>query len=255
VARVMMNRGYFSVVRWATDATRDEAKNVAVILVDAEGQFGGLRSAPPSAIGGNLRDQGLLDSLMQGLRAQFDSDDKPDLRNLQALQANLNRSLYLTEPKAVAVSDTGATLKALYRAFVAPKSAPRSATKGVVLDEVATTFRKWGLRTELDQYVDDYLFDAVVAANSKPTVVEVLSFATGTRDWSIAERDAGHFVFAVDRTGLPAAAVVKPPTDASKDTAEMSYGRVVRWFDRAQIPTVVPDRIEDLHDVLLRHGK
>ncbi len=249
----MMNRGYYSVIRWAADATRDEAKNVAVVLVDAEGQFGGLRAAPPSAIGGNLREQGLLDSLMQGLAAQFDSDDKPDLRKLQAWRGNLSRSLYLTDPKPVAVSDSGATLRALYRAFVAPKSAPRSATKGVVLEQVVTTFRKWGVTAHLGQYVDDYLFDAVVAVNSKPTVIEVLSFATGTRDWSTAERDAGHFVFAVDQTGLPAAAVVNPPTDASKLTAGTSYGRVVRWFDRAAIPTVVPDRIQDLRDIVLQH--
>jgi hypothetical protein len=154
----------------------------------------------------------------------------------------------------VAVSDTAVTLRALYKAFVASKAAPRSDTKSVVLDEVVSTFRKWGLNTQRGQYIDDYLFDAVIAlAEASTTVVEVLSFATGTRDWSTTERAAGHFVFAVDQTGLPAAAVVKPPSDASRDTAGTSYGRVLRWFDRAQIPTVSPDRLDKLRDVVLIH--
>ena len=252
MAQVMTNRGYYSVMKWAADPTRGEARNVAVVLVDAEGQFGGLRAAPPSAVAGNLRAQGILDSVIHGLETRFDSENKPDLRQLHELYESLDRSLFLTEPKPVAVSDTGATLRALYRAFVAHKAAPRTASKAVVLGQVVNAFRKWGATAQIGEYVDDYLFDAVLAnGSSKRTVVEVLTFATGTRDWSLAEKDAGHFVFAVDQTELPAAAIVSPPNEASKPTASTSYKRVMRWFDRAGIPAVEPERIEELRPVVL----
>ena len=40
---VAYQQGYFSVLRWRPNPTRDEARNVAVMLFDAEGTMGGLR--------------------------------------------------------------------------------------------------------------------------------------------------------------------------------------------------------------------
>jgi hypothetical protein len=36
MAQVVRQRGYFSVLRWRNDVGRDEAKNLAILLVDAE---------------------------------------------------------------------------------------------------------------------------------------------------------------------------------------------------------------------------
>jgi len=252
MAERMMNRGFYSVLRWASDSTRDEARNLAVLLVDAEGQFGGLRSAPPSAISANLRQQGLLDSIVEGLRIQFDTDDKPDLSKLREWQKGLNRSLYLTEPRPVAVSDTGATLQALYKSFIAPRGAPRSPTKGAVLDQVVTALRRSGYKAERSKYVGDFLFDAVVNPDNGATAIEVLSFATATRDWATAERDAGHFVYAVEQTHLPAIAIVKGPTENSRETAGRSQERVLRWFHKADIPSIDSEHMDKLETTIER---
>lgn len=42
----VVEQGYYSILRWRNDVMRDEARNVAVVLVDEEGQFGGFRHAP-----------------------------------------------------------------------------------------------------------------------------------------------------------------------------------------------------------------
>jgi hypothetical protein len=254
MAEKLMQRGYYSILRWTSDPTRDEARNVAVLLVDAEGQFGGLRAAPISALSSNLRQQGLLDSLLQGLTQQFEAQDKPDLGRLTSLQLALSRSLYLTEPAPVAVPDPGTTLVALYRAYVAPKPSPRAETKGVLLDQVVTSLRQWGYTTRRAEYFGDHLFDAIVDRREGQAVVEVLSFASSARDWSGAERDAGHFLYATEQVGVPGAVVIKAPTDRSRESALTSYERVHRWLDKAHVPTVASDRLEDLEAVLAAKG-
>ena len=60
----VVQQGYFSVVRWRHDSTRDEARNVAVVLVDEEGLGGGVRAAPLSQVSRRLHDQGILDALL-----------------------------------------------------------------------------------------------------------------------------------------------------------------------------------------------
>src|SRR4051794_2924188 len=103
-----LSQGYFSLLRWRNDATRDEARNVAVMLVDPKGGFSAFRQAALSTISSNLRDQGLLDAVLSSLQDQFKTQTFT-LERLEALQKTLNRSLYLTEPSAVAVSDVEAT--------------------------------------------------------------------------------------------------------------------------------------------------
>jgi hypothetical protein len=250
MADQLVQRGYYSVLRWASDPTRDEARNVAVMLVDSEGQFGGLKSAPLSSVSSSLKQQGFLDTLLVGLQQQFDSPEIPDLNKLRAMQSVLTRSLYLSEPQAVAVPDAGSTLQALYRAFVAPKPAPRSQSKGVVLDRVVTSLRNWGITTYRGRYFHDYLFDAVVEAALQPIVIEVLSFASTARDWSTTERDAGHFLFALSHIDASGAAVVKGPSDASRPEARTSFRRVLEWFEREDIPTVSADEINNLRTVV-----
>jgi hypothetical protein len=63
-----------------------------------------------------------------------------------------------------------------------------------------------------------FLLDAIVNVRARTAVVEVLSFASKTKDWSNAERDAGHFLYAVEHVKTPAAAVIKPPSEVSADS-------------------------------------
>jgi hypothetical protein len=238
-------RGYFSVVRWRSDPTRDEARNVAIVLVDAEGQFGGIRIAPPSALSGDARQQGFLDAMLHGLENQFEGEEKPDLKRLRELSESLSNSLYLTAPRATAVPDPELTLQALYRAYVAPIPAPRAVTKGVVIDKVVKILRGRGFSVNRSQYIGDFLFDAVVERKEGPLACDVLSFATAKQDWLPTERDAGHFLYGLERVKLPGIAVIQPPAEESRGEAQTSFERVRRWFKDAAVPVRQPDDLVD----------
>jgi hypothetical protein len=249
VAVAVTNRGYFSILRWRTDATRDEARNVAVLLVDEAGQFGGMKAAPVGGISPRLKEQGLLDAILFGLEKRFAEDDKPTVDTLLQLRGSLQQSLYLTEPKPIPVPDLDAVLDALYRAYAAPQGGgPKGLTKGVVLDQVIHTLRKGGLAVRRGDYVGDFLFDAIVDSPDAevPPFIEVLSFASPKREWAAAEYDAGHFLFALERIQGKGLAVIQPPTEISKPGATTSYDRVMRWFKLAEIPTPQPDGLAQL---------
>lgn len=248
MATQLVQQGYYALVRWRPDVTRDEAKNVAVILVDPEGQFGGVKSAPISEISQSLRDQGLIDALVNGLKGQFSSQAKPDLGWLRALHSSLFDSLVVTEPAPTAVPAADETLEALYRALVAPRyrgSSPRTVTKGAFLDRVVERFRTEGIPVRRGEYVKDFLFDAVATPKGRPPImVEVLSFATLAKSWVNSEHDAGHFLYAVERTNASTAmAVINPPTDESVETARASFERIKRWFNVAQLFTITSDEL------------
>jgi hypothetical protein len=239
-------QGFFSVLRWRLDSTRDEAKNIAVILVDREGEFGGIRAAPLSAVSRRLHDQGILDSVIVGLENQFAKRQKPTLDALNDWHGSMQRSLYLTEPKPTAVHDVDLTLSALYRAFVAPPArGSRVMTKGRVLDKVVATLRRHGLNVRRGTYLKDFLFDAIVDTKQGHRALEVLSFATTAQSWTPVEHDAGHFLFALQEADLNGIAVIHPPSDESHQNAVHSYRRVTRWFDKADVPSTLPDKVGD----------
>jgi hypothetical protein len=237
-------RGYFSVVRWRPDATRDEARNVAVILVDAEGQFGGVRVAPPSALSSESRQQGLMDSILHGLERQFELDARPDLARLREITEALSQSLYVTEPKPTAVPDPDLTLQALYKAYVAPISFPRQLTKAVVIDKVVNALRKRGYGVRRSEYVGDFVFDALVDSDEGLIAFDVLSFGQSKKDWTPAEHDAGHFLYGLERVNLPGVAVIQPPIEGHEE-AQVSFERVRHWFEDADVPVRRPDEVTD----------
>lgn len=131
-----MSQAYFSLLRWASDPTRGEARNVAVILVDEAGSLGAIRSAPLSTISPSIHQQGLIDAVLSALERRMRSPaQRLRLEDLHALRSQLQQSLQITEPKAVAVSDVDSTLRALYRAYAAPRARGSSVlTKGRLLD-------------------------------------------------------------------------------------------------------------------------
>lgn len=228
-------QGYYSVLRWRRDATRDEARNVAVLLTAPRGEFGDIRYAPVSSVSPTLHEQGLVDAMLVGLEKQFRSDNKPTVETLMELHRSLNRSLYLTEPKRVPVPDVGAVIEALYKAHVAPRATPRAMTKSVVLDRVISSLRRKGYAVKRGVYIEDFIFDAVIERKRRQSAVEVLSFASGHKAWVTEERDAGHFLFALQELRLPGLAVIEPPSEAGNGAAN-SYRKVRRWMTKAQVP-------------------
>lgn len=246
MATSLVQQGFFSILRWRNDVVRDEAKNVAVVLVDPEGQFGGVKPAPLSRVSPRLHEQGILDAMIVGLQKQFVAQHKPDLEALNRMQESLVRSVYLTVPQPVAVPDPNRVLEALYRAYVRPPAAGGAAlTKGAVIDRAADDLRKAGLIVRRSDYIGDFIFDLVIERQT-PLVVDVLSFATTARDFTQAERDAGHFLYALERENLAGRGVIKPPSDASHENARKSHDRVLRLFEGAHVPVLEPSKVGDL---------
>ncbi len=143
------------------------------------------------------------------------------------------------------------TLTALYRAYVSPRGGgSRLATKGVVLDRVLNALRRQGVPARRGAYIDDFIFDVVVGKERarQHTVLEVLSFAAARKDWTPVERDAGHFLYALQRLKIEGKAVVQPPSDGNG--AATSYERVRGWLDDEHVRIVSPDELADRQLVL-----
>lgn len=235
--------GYYSLLRWQRDPARGEARNVAVLLVDADGEVAGIKAAPVSAISPRLHEQGLLDGILLSLDRRLAGLDRPTVGDLREMSDTLIRSISLSEPRPVAVGDFDTTLSTLYRALVARSGrSSKVLTKGVLLDRVVRAMRHAGQTVLRSQYVDDFLIDVVVDAPS-PTLGEVLSFASGAQDMVPIENDAGHFLYALQRLQKDGLAVVEPPpADAARPVRE-AHARVLRWFGNAGVPV---QRIDEL---------
>ena len=237
-------QAFFSVLRWRSDPTRDEARNVAVVLVNEDGTMGGVRAAPISSLSHRLHEQGLLDATLDALERRFQGDTRPRLADLDSMRSQLQRSLYLTEPQPVAVSDVDVALNALYRAYASPRAAASSVpTKGHVLDRTLVLLRRQGWVVRRGEYVGDFIFDLVADAPER-LVGEVLSFATGAANLVPVEQDAGHFLYGLRRLELPGLAVVKePPADADRNTQE-SFHRVQGWLHDEGVRLLKPEDLE-----------
>lgn len=238
--------GYFSILRWGLDPTRDEAKNVAVVLVDQEGTIGGFRAAPVSSISRRLHEQGIVDTILQNVNKQFESAHRPSLGMLIELQRSMKHSLQFTEPKPTLVGDSEIVLNALYQAYVAPRGGgSQTMTKGRALDRVVESLRRRGHEVRRGDYFGDFLFDAIIDGQ-RDVAVEVLSFATTAQKWTPVEHDAGHFLFALERVGIPGVAVLFRPSDSSHQNAVSSYDRICRWFAAAGVQVADPESVENV---------
>jgi hypothetical protein len=236
-----VRRGFYSLVRWRSDVARDEPRNIAVLLTDADGEFSKLKSVPISVVSPRLHEQGLLDALLLGLERRI--DEAFTAADLLQLHLDLHHAVDVTEPRPVAVGDPDDVLSALYRAFVAARSGGRRGqTKGMVLDKVVAALRTRGMSVRRGAYIEDFIFDVIVDEARGHRAIEVLSFAAPRKDWSPVEKDAGHFLFALQQLAVPGAAVVQPPPPELDEAVE-PYARVRRWLDQADVPVSAPDDV------------
>jgi hypothetical protein len=244
-----IGQGHFSVLRWRTSPTRDEARNVAVLLVGADG--GALRAAPLSSISPRLHEQGILDAVLVGLEKRL-TNGGGDVEALEGLSHSFDHALVVTDPKPVAIrGGLDEALTALYRAYVAPRGGgSRKRTKGVVLDSVVNALRKRGYEARRGEYVGDFIFDVVLDSDDAMRALEVLSFAVERKSWTPIEQDAAHYLYGLrllrDDRGLEGAAVVEPPADDGNGARE-AHDRILRWFDREHVPIYSPEEIADPH--------
>ncbi len=259
VVDALASTGHYSVLRWRNDATRDEARNVAVIVVSGDGRRAALRAAPISSISPRLHDQGILDALIAALERQFETIDRPGTKTigrpgtelLTQMHNSLHHSLYLTEPAPTAVPDLDVTAAALYRAYVAPRSrGGREVTSGKLLDQVVKQLRRSGLSVHRGEYLSSFLFDAVIGtAPDVLSVLKVLSFATTAHNWTMAEYNAGHFLYAVKKLSIPStatAAIIKPPAHHSHMNAQRAYANVTDWLKQEKVQVHDPNDVDQV---------
>ncbi|MCH8877577.1 MAG: DUF3037 domain-containing protein [Chloroflexi bacterium] len=249
MAENLRRQGYFSILRWRRNPTRDEAKNIGVVLVDPEGGFAGIRKVPQSALPKNLREQGMLGDLLEGFEQRFESESPPDLKQLQELNASLVNALVLTEPRVVLVRDKDETLDALYKAYVQSATGYSSPviTKGALRRHLTQSLSRRGYEVSQRHQIGGFVFDTVIAdpRSEKLTVAEVLSFANSKQAWIPEVHDAGHFLFALQHVDNPSLAVVEPPTKISLDVAIDAHRRVMTWFEKEHVEVVGREDFEN----------
>jgi hypothetical protein len=245
-------QGFFSLLRWRADVTRDEARNLAIILQSEDGGLLRMVHAPVSSVSPRLHEQGLIDELLAGLEDRLGSQTGEPF--LWHLHKSLSGPIVLTEPQPVAIREEEETIRALYRAYVAPRRAPsRAPSQWVVLDRVVSTLRNQGHVVRRGEYVQDFIFHAVLGEGSESLPLEVLSYGASRKDWTPVERDAGHYLFALQELRSPGLAIVYPPPEAeSAGPAHSSYERVCRWFESRDVPVRAPDELEGAQLELVR---
>jgi hypothetical protein len=237
-----VSQGYFSVLRYRSDPTRDEARNLAVVVVDERGQYAGLQAAPISQISPNLHEQGLVDSLLSSISRQALREGRLVLQDLIRWSDQAPESLVVTPPAPTALlAEPSETLAALYKAFVLPRASRSGGmTKGQVIDQVVRQFRSRGAEVRRGTYVGDYLFDvAIDDPHSGLILVSCISFDRTIKDWVPVEKDAAHFLYG--RTRVPNAeslAVLQVSDKGVPSPAEESFERINRWFEAESVKSV-----------------
>jgi hypothetical protein len=244
---VMTADARFSILRYVPDAGRDEPRNVAVVLFGPNG-YRGMRAIPPSAIASRLRDQGLMDRLLSSMATRIGSSSL-ELADMYRWRSTWSHALQLSEPRSTAiVGSPPDTLTTIYKALVGtPARRSKRHGKAEVLDRVVSAFRKRGANVRRSDYIQDFVFDAVVESDGEPPrTFAAISFATGAADWSSVEKDAGHFLFAASRVDATPTAIVQQPVDSAATSALKAHEKVRRWFDKESVAVVDLDGLESL---------
>jgi hypothetical protein len=248
-ATSIVGSGFYSVLRYRPDATRDEPRNLAVLLVDESVATGIIQAAPVSQVSARLHEQGLVDAILVGLARRLANGDLRSEADLVRLSRAAGQSFEVTRPEpTVIIDDTQKTVRVLYRALVAPRRARRdSLQKGAILDRVISLCRANGADVSRGLYVGDFLFDAVVAVKDQsPTAIGVLSFHSVKSDVGSIERDAGHYLFGLRHVEANPVCVLEPPGKESSDSVWKSHSRVANWLKDEEVTTIPAGGIEEL---------
>ena len=245
----IVSTGFYSVLRYRPDTTRDEPRNLAVLLVDESHTMGMIHAAPLSQVSPRLHEQGLVDAILVGLARRLANGDLRGEADLMRLSRAAGQSFEITRPEpTVIIDNTQKTARVLYMALVAPRRPKRdSLQKGAILDRVVSLCRANGADVSRGMYVGDFLFDAVVAVQDRaPTAIEVLSFHSVKSDVGSIERDAGHYLFGLRHVEAKPVCVLEPPAKESSDSVWQSHNRVANWLRAEKVTTYPAGGIEEL---------
>jgi hypothetical protein len=246
---IMTDRlGYYSLVRFAVDVTRGEARNVAVVLVGDLPEDGAVRAAPLSHVAPKARQAGVLDAVLRSLASRVKSGQIVGHAGLLSVASTSASAVSITVPRPTVIEDDSTTtIDNLYRAFVGVRSSRQPLRKGEILDRLVATLVRTGASVKRDAYMNDIAIDALVSG-PQPAAIQVLSFCVGESRGVTVERETGHFLFGLDRLQLEANAVIQPPTEVSARGLWTSYDRVLRWLDDAGVNSIRPSDIQALAD-------
>lgn len=242
-----MDKGYFSILRWVPDVTRDEARNLAVVLVSESGEQGGIKAISSGSVSTSLAKLGIVDAIVGGLAARFEEEVKPDVHELQGLHASWQQSLQFTAPRLTMVPDWEQTLTTLFRSYVAKShSGAGGQTSAQVQGRVCRMLEKHGCKPQQNVRLGD--FRIPVMASSPWSKVEVgmniTSFAQPTkREWLDIEQDTAYFFRAVDKLEINPLAVVAPPTNKCRQEAFASHELILKWYESEGIRALPPQEI------------
>lgn len=117
-----IEQGYFSVIRWRPDVTRDECRNLGVILVDQYGANGGVRWLTKSGLPSQVRGQGIVEQWLNTIHERAIGDQRMTITELEHLSQTLDRSLLLTFPKRTAILEGKweQALEQLWKSYASP---------------------------------------------------------------------------------------------------------------------------------------
>ena len=236
-------------LRYRPDATRDEPRNLAVLLVQESGGAGVIQAAPVSQMSPRLHEQGLVDAILVSLARRLASGDVQGEAGLARLCRSSGPTLEVTHPEpTVIMDDPHVTARVLYKSLVSPRRGARdSLQKGAILDRVVRLCRANGAEISRGQYVGDFIFDAVVTSPDRvPTAIEVLTFHGVKANSGSIERDAGHYLFGLTHVDANPVCVLEPPSQQSSRSVWQSHDRVSRWLQTGKIKTYPAHDIDQM---------
>jgi hypothetical protein len=235
-ATLVIPRGTAYLVQYRHNPGRNEARNIAVALVAHDSDFAAVKHLPQSQFADRLRERGIVDDALVSLGKALVLDGDPTAR-MERLRGAAYGSLQVGDPMPTEIVGNPAdVLSRLFKALVArPSSRRPGRTRGEVLDRTVAAFRQVGVPVRVGQYQGDFLIDALVQTDHNGDyAVHAQSFDAVRRDWSSAEHQAAHFLYAIGKLNQQAICVIEPPADVER-AAKMSYERIRRWLGDAGV--------------------
>jgi len=240
-----VQKAHFALIRWLNSPGRGEAKNLGVILFDAEGAWTKVKVAPLKRILPSLADT-VVDDYLGYLEGRAQEGKGFTLTEVRELFETHVHSLQFTEPRPAAVpadeNGPDATVDALYRALVAPPGRGGGGeTKSRLKGKVRAVLDKSGLRYKADARVAEFSFDFVIEGEERPVAVGVFSFNADKKDWLPEEQAGGYLLYALHALRdqrIRGAAIVAEPREGGNPVAENTWRLVTKWMERDGVPVV-----------------
>ena len=237
-----MTRGYYAIVRYVADVARGEPRNLAVMLLDVDGHYRGMRSLRPGSLSRSVGEHGIVARALESINVRFASVN--GLEEMHELVATASgHSIYVTEPTPVLARRAGdSVLDGLYSVLVAPRSHPAVGfTKGHILDRLSRWAKARDGRLDIGAHHEGYPVDGILSHHTEILcAMHVVSFAARQIDQRRLEQDAASFLFASPRLSARGVGVIQPAPPTATDDIRVLQDKVAGWFKDAGVSTTSP---------------